>query len=84
MKRLLFAGLAILIAWMVVDVLLHRLFLAPLYDASRELWRPFDQMNVTLIYVVTVVLISVCVGIYRLLVRPKSVGDAAVAQRAIP
>jgi hypothetical protein len=59
---------------MVVDVLLHRLFLAPLYDASRELWRPFDQMNVTLIYVVSVVLISVCVGIYRLLVRPKSVG----------
>lgn len=74
MKRPLFAGLAILIAWMVVDVLLHRLFLAPLYDASRELWRPFDQMNVTLIYVVTVVLISVVVGIYRLLVRPKSVG----------
>jgi hypothetical protein len=74
MKRPLFAGLAILIAWMVVDVLLHRLFLAPLYDASRELWRPFDQMNVTLIYVVSVVLIGVVVGIYRLLVRPKSVG----------
>jgi hypothetical protein len=74
MTRPLFAGLAILIAWMVVDVLLHRLFLAPLYDASRELWRPFDQMNVTLIYLVSVVLISVCVGIYRLLVRPKSVG----------
>jgi hypothetical protein len=74
MKRPLFAGLAILIAWMVVDLLLHRLFLAPLYDASRELWRPFDQMNVTLIYVVSVVLISVVVGIYRLLVRPKSVG----------
>jgi hypothetical protein len=73
MKRPLFAGLAILIAWMVVDLLLHRLFLAPLYDASRELWRPFDQMNVTLIYAVSVVLISVCVGIYRLLVRPKSV-----------
>ena len=43
MKRPLLAGLAILIAWMVVDVLLHRLFLAPLYDAGKELWRPFDQ-----------------------------------------
>ena len=30
-------------------------------------------MNVTLIYVVTVVLIGVCVGIYRVLARPKSV-----------
>ena len=74
MKSPLLAGLAILIAWMLVDVLLHRLFLAPLYEASRELWRPFDQMNVTLIYAVSLVLIGVFVGIYRLLVRPKSLG----------
>ena len=74
MKRSLLAGLAILIAWMLLDVLLHRLFLAPLYEASRELWRPFDQMNVTLIYAVSLVLIGVFVGIYRLLVRPKSLG----------
>ena len=74
MKRSLLAGLAILIAWMLLDVLLHRLFLAPLYEASRELWRPFDQMNVTLIYAVSLVLIGVFVGIYRLLVSPKSLG----------
>jgi hypothetical protein len=47
---------------------------APLCEASQELWRPFDQMNVALIYTVTVVLISVFVGIYGLLVRPKSLG----------
>jgi hypothetical protein len=74
MKRPLLTGLAILIAWMLLDVLLHRLFLAPLYEASRELWRPFDQMNVTLIYAVTIVLIGVFVGVYRLLVSPKSLG----------
>jgi hypothetical protein len=74
MKRSFLAGLAILITWMLFDLLMHRLFLAPLYEASRELWRPFDQMNVALIYAVTIVLISVLVGIYRLLVRPKSLG----------
>ena len=74
MKRPLLAGLAILIAWMLLDLLMHRLFLAPLYEASTELWRPFDQMNVALIYTVTIVLISVVVGIYGLLVRPKSLG----------
>ena len=74
MKRPLLAGLAILIAWMLIDVLMHRLFLASLYEASKELWRPFDQMNVALIYTVTIVLISVFVGIYGLLVRPKSLG----------
>ena len=57
---------------MLLDLLMHRLFLAPLYETSRELWRPFDQMNVALIYTVTIVLISVFVGIYGLLVRPKS------------
>ena len=74
MKRPLLAGLAILIAWMLLDVLLHRLFLAPLSDARRELWRPFDQMTVTLIYAASLVLIGVFVGIYTLLVRPKSLG----------
>ena len=74
MKRPLLAGLAILIAWMLLDLLMHRLFLAPLYEASTQLWRPFDQMNVALIYTVTLVLITVFVGIYGLLVRPKSLG----------
>ena len=74
MKRPLLAGLAILAAWMLLDLLLHRLLLAPLYEASRELWRPFDQVNVPLIYAATLVLIGVFVGIYRLLVRPKALG----------
>ena len=74
MKRPLLAGLAILVAWMLLDLLIHRLFLVPLYEASQELWRPFDQMSVALIYTATIVLISVFVGIYGLLVRPKSLG----------
>src|SRR5262245_44200379 len=70
--RPLLAALAILVAWMLLDFLLHRLLLSPLYDASPSLWRPFDQMNLALIYGVTFVLIGVFVGIYQLLVRPKS------------
>ena len=70
--RSLLAALAILVAWTLLDFLLHRLLLAPIYDASPSLWRPFDQMNVALIYAVTFVLIGVFVGIYTLLVRPKS------------
>ena len=71
-KRLLLAGVSILLAWSQVDLLLHRLFLAPIYEASPSLWRPFGNMNVTLIYVVIFALIAVFVGTYRLLVRPKS------------
>src|SRR5262245_12487306 len=46
--RPLLAALAILVAWTLLDFLLHRLLLAPLYDASPGLWRPFDEMNVAL------------------------------------
>jgi hypothetical protein len=72
MKRPLSAGLAILVAWTVIDTLLHRLVLAPIYEASASLWRPLDQLNVALIYGVTFVLIGVFVGVFRVLVRPKS------------
>ena len=59
---------------MVIDALMHRLFLAPIYESSAVLWRPFDQLNIALIYAVTFVLIGVFVSAYRLRVRPKSLG----------
>lgn len=72
MKRSLLAGFTILVAWMLLDLLIHRIFLAPVYEATPNLWRPFDQMNVPLIYTTTFVLIGVFIGIYTWLVRPKS------------
>jgi hypothetical protein len=72
LKRALLSGLAILIAWTVLDLLLHRFFLAPLYEVNATLWRPFDQMNVALIYLVILALITFFVATYQLLVRPKS------------
>ncbi len=71
---LVLSALAILVAWTVVDVLLHRLVLRPLYADNSSLWRPFDQLNVGLIYVVTFALIAAFVGTYWLLISPKSVG----------
>ena len=74
LKRLSLSGLAILIAWTVLDVLLHRFFLRPMYEENSNLWRPFDQMNVALIYVVNFILIATFLATYWLLVRPKSLG----------
>lgn len=69
---LMLTGLAILIAWTVFDVLMHRLILRPLYAQDRHLWRAFDQLNVGLIYLVTFTLIATFVLSYWLLIRPKS------------
>jgi hypothetical protein len=72
MKRPILAGLAILIAWTVIDLPMHRFFLAPLYEDNASMWRPFDQLNVGLIYVVILALIAIFVATYTLLIRPKS------------
>lgn len=72
MWQLLISGLIILLVWTGLDVLLHRLALRQLYEENATLWRPFDQMNIILIYVVTFILIGTFVGTYWLLVRPKS------------
>jgi hypothetical protein len=74
LKRLSLSGLAILIAWTVLDLLMHRFFLRPMYEENSSLWRAFDQMNVALIYVVTFILIATFLATYWLLVRPKSLG----------
>jgi hypothetical protein len=74
LKRALLSCLAILIAWTVLDLILHRYFLAPLYVLNPTLWRPFDEMNVALVCLVTFALIAIFVVTYQLLVRPKSLG----------
>lgn len=78
MKRSLIAAVGVFAAWMLLDLVAHRYVLAPIYEATASLWRPLDEMNVVLIYTVTVVLIGVVVGIYSLLVRPKSLRAGVV------
>src|SRR5262245_39116325 len=75
LKRVLLSGLSIFVAWTILDLLLHRLVLAPLYEQNASLWRPFNQMNVALIYFVIFGLIVAFVGTYQLLVRPKSLAS---------
>ena len=72
LKRVLLSALSIFVAWTLIDLLLHRYFLAEMYDADSRLWRPFEQMNVGLTYVVTFALIGTFLATYVLLVRPKS------------
>ena len=71
-KSLPLACLSILLAWMLLDLVAHRMFLAPLYAATPQLWRTFDQVNIALIYAVTLGLIAIFTASYRVLVRPKS------------
>lgn len=74
-KRTIWAVVAVFIAWLALDFILHNLFLRSTYEASANLWRPADQMNLPLIYFVMFVLIGCFVLIYELLVRQKSLAS---------
>jgi hypothetical protein len=69
---LLLSVLAILLVWTMLDLLMHRLLLRPLYEQNTSLWRPFHQMNIALIYTATFTLIAVFVLTYWWLINPKS------------
>jgi hypothetical protein len=71
-KRLIQAGFGILVAWAVLDFILHGWLLRSTYEATAKLWRPMDQMNIPLIYGITLVLIACFVLIYGLLIGQKS------------
>ena len=74
-KQIIWAVLAILVAWSILDFLLHRLLLRSTYEATALLWRPIDQMNIPLVYVVMLTLIISFVLIYGFLVEPKSLAS---------
>jgi uncharacterized protein with PQ loop repeat len=71
-KRTILAILAVFIAWSILDFILHGLLLRPIYVNTASLWRPMNQMNVTLMYFVTLVFTVCFVLIYRFLVGQKS------------
>jgi len=74
-KRTIWAVVAVFIAWSILDFLLHGWLLRPTYEATASLWRPMDQMNMPLMYFVTLVFTVCFVLIYGLLVGQKSLAS---------
>lgn len=70
-KQTIWAGLAIFVAWTILDFVLHGLLLRSTCEATASLWRPLNELNQALIFLVTLVLIACFVLIYALLVGPK-------------
>ncbi len=77
LKRVLLSSILILAVWVAFDLFLHNYFLAPLYVQNAALWRPLNQMNVALIFLVRLLLLVVFVLTYVWLVRPRSFGAGA-------
>ena len=72
MKRTLLAIVAVFIAWSVLDIVIHGILLQSTYEATASLWRPMDDMNMPLMYLVTLAYTACFVAIYDLMISGKS------------
>jgi hypothetical protein len=71
-KRMLFAIVAVFVAWQVMDVILHGVILMKTYEATASLWRPMNEMKGGLMRLVGAVASVAFVAIYATMIRPKS------------
>ena len=73
LKQILFAIVTIFIAWSVLDMVIHGMLLQETYEATANLWRPMEDMDMTLMYIVTLAYTACFVIIYSVFVGNKSV-----------
>jgi len=73
LKRIVFAIVTIFIAWSVLDMVIHGMLLQKTYEATASLWRPMEEMDMTLMYLVTLAYTACFVFIYSIFVDNKSV-----------
>ena len=71
-RKVILAVLAVFVAWSILDFIIHGVLLQSTYQATAQLWRPVEQMKMGLMYFVTFIGTAAFVGLYAVLVSPKS------------
>ncbi len=73
MVRIILAILAVFVAWSALDFLIHGVILVAPYEATTQLWRPMNQMKMTVLHVTTLIAAIVFVILYVRLISPKNI-----------
>jgi len=72
LKQTIWAVIVVFVALSILDFIIHGVLLKSTYQASANLWRPEEEMNMPLMSVVTLVF-SICfAAIYSYFIAPKS------------
>ena len=77
-KRYLLSVVLVFVIWSVLDFVIHGVILMKAYEATTSLWRPVAEMHRGLLSLSTLITAAAFVGIYTLLVNPKSVKAGAL------
>ncbi len=72
LKKYLLSVVLVFVLWSALDFVIHGMILSQAYQATAQLWRPFAEMKVGLLRLTTLIIAAVFVGIYAMLVNPKS------------
>ena len=75
MLRGFLAVLAVFFTFQILDYVIHGLILMDSYEATAHLWRNPEDMNMTLMAVITLLVSIIIVCIYAKLVGKKSTGN---------
>lgn len=76
--RTILAVVAVTVTWIVMDMLIHGVFLMSTYEETAELWRPEGEMKMGLMWLVTLLVSVPFTLIYALLISPKSLKSGLV------
>ena len=71
-KRTIISIITIFVAWSLLDFVIHGVLLQQAYMDTAHLWRPMNEMNMPLMYLVTLAYVTCFVLIYLIFIRNKS------------
>lgn len=72
LKRTALTGFIIFIVWSLIDFVVHSNLLQATYEATADLWRPFEEMNILFMYLTSLVFSITIAALYAYFVSPKS------------
>ncbi len=72
-KRIIIAAIVVFILWSGIDFVVHGIILQKPYQQTANLWRPMEEFNIPLMYLITFIVAAGFVLIYALLIKPKSI-----------
>lgn len=76
MKKLLLAILAVFVSWQILDYLIHGVILMDAYEATKDMWRPMEEISMPLSLIVSLISAAGFCYIYYSLIDTKTMNNA--------
>jgi hypothetical protein len=73
MKKTLFSVITVFVAWTVLDFLIHGVILKSAYEATANLWRPMNEMKMSVMHLAVLITSISFAWIYVRMISNKSI-----------